>query len=539
MALASDLLEKENVKTALEKFDEALEIQKNQTATERAEFYYEIAVDSKACSHCPEYVSLIREVNNIVEKMDPPKDVTLANKQLVEIDRLKFMYFEKVASLNGNETCSIFDATDPTLLRGVDRDKLTLVAEELVSLPQIASIQYYPQPPQKEIRYFYRGEGLQSHILIEVIVKEDKSAVIRYHHYNPYNLPNIGIKISDNKFNEFEMDSRVGGINVKTDAVLNISEQTAHATLKGDSKEWVKIEAKHQSKDRASIKTIIPLEVSLPDSHIKFAGNVSHEQKEDLESSEHDKINRAEVTISSKTQMELIKAKLEEKEGQQEVVVGSKVKRTLGSSLEFAGEIERREIKIEGQETNSRRVDMFLRSPSGNHEFIRAKIENEGEQDKVHLSTKHTWTVDSDSNLKMKAQVSQTRSENGVDRSRQNEMVLSLTDQNHEYVTARVVQGNELDDLLSLTSRYGLSDKSSVSVAVDHSDSGKKNISFGHQMTSGKNSIQTSVGRGTETGNFINFSAQRKISETASMVLNVQADSNHNTTLMYQYQSKF
>jgi len=536
-------LDDSNIKEALETLDQAIDLQKQRTANQRAEYYYESVVDEKAaCTHCPEYVLLIKEVNKIVEKIPAPEDVTLANRQLVEVDRLKFMYYEVVASANGTETCSIFDNSDPTRPEGIDRDKLTLLAEQLIDLPNITSIQFYPHPPAKEKRYLYRGEGMQSHILIEVIVKEDRTALIRYHHYFPYQMPDIGGTIvnEERKFNELELGSKVGGLQVDTKTVVNLSDQTAKASVAGEKREWVTIEARHRNENDVSLMTIIPMEIALSEkSGVKVAGNISHEQKESLVDSEHDKINRAELNVSSAKNNNLLSAKFEDKEGHQELVVGSQYEVNVIPSLRIQGGVQQKEIKKESESNTHQDFNIALGDHEGKHEYLRAQVQRVDDFDTVQLSTKHQWNVNSEKGLQIKTEATQTTTETEADKLRKSEVVLSLTGHNHEYVTARVVQGDDLDRLMSLTSRYGLGNYGSVKVSVDRYDSGKESVSFGHQVKSGKNSFQTNVGHDSETGQFINFQAERKISSTASMILTVQTDSNHNTTLMYQYESKF
>lgn len=535
----------ENVHTdAKEAFDvinQALDFQKKKTANERAEFYYESVVEDKACNHCPEYLSLIKEVNKIVEKIPTPDDVKASNQQLLQMDRLKFMYYETVASINGNEVCSIFESKEPTKLKGIERDKLTMLAEELISLPNVSSFQFYPQPPFKEVRYLYRGEGLQSHILIEVIVREDRSAVIRYHHYDPYDLPDIGGEVQkERKFNELDLNSTYGRVNIDTSTTLNINEQSSRASLGGNTRDWVQIEARHSKDNEASLKTILPMEVSIPsDSSIKIKGNISHEQKENLANDEHDKIDRAELNISSDKLSDLFKARLEKKEGKQEFGMGSKHEFKLDPSLKIQGELEQIEVRREDEKSLQQKVNLTLGNEKGTHEYVKAKIDKHNDIETIHLSTKHVWDVNSQTGLKVKTEAAQITTERDKDKVKKNEIFLSLTDHGHEYVTARVVQGDDLDRLISLSSRYGLGNYGSVNVSVDRYDSGKENVSFGHSMTSGKNSYQTNVGHSSEAGQFINFKAERKISEMASMILTIQTDSNDNRTVMYQYEAKF
>jgi len=539
---ASDVFETADMNVALKKIDEAMVAQRNQTPNERAEFYYETTIDRNSCAHCPEYLKLVKEVNSIVEKIPPSNDIATTNQQVIQIDRLKFLYYESVSAMNGNETCSILDAMDPTLVNGVDRDKLTLLAEEFISLPNVTSLQYYPKPPEKEIRYIYRGEGLQSHILIEVIVHADKTATMRYHHYFPYDLPDIGGVVTEKprKLNEIETSlSFSDNFEVDTKTTLNLSDQSTRATLRREDSEWIQLEGRHKKDSEASLKAVLPVEIIVPsESGVRVTGGLSQEHLENLNTDNREKIEGAKINIGNDKNKNLISAQMEKREGKTEVVVGSRYQTSFDNSLKVEGEIEERNVETDYSKSNQQKIQVTLSDGKG-REYIRARVDNVNETETIHLGTKHQWDLDSEKGLRVRAEASQQTIDDNTDKKKKNEMVMSLTDHNHEYVTARVVQGDELDRLIALSSRYTVGDNTTVNATVNRYDSGKESISFGHQMRSGSNSYQTNIGHDSEKGQFINFKAEKKISSTASMVVSVQTDSNHSTTFMYQFESKF
>lgn len=546
-SLASEEKDSLDLNVAFEKINEAMELKNKQTPNQRAEFFYETAVDEKkVCGHCPQYLNLIKEVNKIVEKLPTPKDVSRANEQLIQVDRLKFMYYETAAAnMFGSETCSIFSNMEPTMIDGIKRDKLTTLAEELISLPQVTTIQYYPNPPEKEVRYLYRGEGLQSHIIIEVIVKADKTAIVRYHHYDPYDLPNIGGSLVEKtrKLNELETNTSVrSNLQVDTKTVVNLNDQSAQATLKGESSEWIKIEARHKNESEASIKAILPLEVTLPtQSGMRVSGTLTHEQKENLATDEHSKLESAKLNLGNDKNTKLLSAQIETIEDNKTVVLGSNYQVKVVDDLKVRAEVEQTETERMDEKSRVQKMGLTFSNDKGTHEYVSAAVNKSDEKETILLSTKHQWEIgDSEKGMRIKGEASQTTIDYQTDnKSRSHEMVLSLTDRNHEYVTARVVQGDDLDRLIALSSRYAVGDLGTVNATVNRYDSGKESVAFGHQVNSGKNSFQTNIGHDSEAGQFINLKAERKISSTASMILTVQADSNKETSFMYQYQAKF
>lgn len=540
---SGSLLNNADLTAAYKKVSETYEKVKKQSGTERAEFYYEMNLgESKPCTHCPEYLNLIKEVNKIVDKIPKSQNIAQANEEMIQLDRLKFLYYESVAAVNGNEVCSIFGNMDPLDRSGIKRDKLTLLSEELLELPHVTSLQYYPTPPQTEIRYLYRGEGLQSHIIIEVIAKADKSAVVRYHYYNPDDLPSLGGRVveSDSKFNEFKGSSRLNkDFDLDTKMEVNIDNQITQATLKNNGKDWVQIEGRHVNKSEAAIKAYLPIEVNIPsETGVKLSGGISHEQKENLATDNHHKTDQAELKVTNENNQEL-RAHLKKSDTKEELIIGTRYKKNLSKNLVMSTEAEQKEVTVDSIKNTNQKVGVAFKDDKGDHEYIHAKLDKGDEIEKIHLSTKHRWTVNDETDLKVTGEASQTTESKLLEKSKSNEMILSLTDKNHEYVTARVVQGDDLDRLIALSSRYTVGDYGSVNATVNRFDSGKESVSVGHQIKTEKNSLQTNIGRDSEKGEFINFKMERKISSTASMVLTVETDRQKETTFMYQLEAKF
>lgn len=544
-------LETDEAAKAIEHLKNAYQKQNSASATERAEYYYQSEIDLRpqGCVDCPEYLKLIREVNSIVEKLPEPENIANSNEQKIQIDRLKFMYIESVSALMGNEYCSIFNNSDPLMTKGLDREKLSLVFEELIMLPNVTSVQFYPMPPEKERRYFYRGEGMQSHIIIEVIVKSDETALVRYYHYDPYNLPNFGGNVSEKSlFDAFEGQGRLtDNLSINSRAQIDLTQQNVRVGLAGgdSGREWILLEGKHETQSSAGIKAIIPMEINLSEnSEWKLSGQVSHEQKQDLVTSEHDKSNRMVVKVSD-SDKSYVSGEIEQNDKSKEVKIGTGYQINLADTVLInanAGQVEKTE---ETKNTRNQNVSLSVKDTKGNHEFVTANVSredvNEFSQEKLTVGTRHQLELDKKSGLKVSGSAvgSTMFADNNEAPVRTNELILSLTDHNHEYVTAKVVKGDALNDLMSLSTGYKVGEYGNMKGTYEAYESGREVVSFGHQMKSGGNTFETSVGRDSEAGHYFSFKMERKISSTSSMVLTVKTDTNNDKTVMYQYQAKF
>ncbi len=194
------------------KFAEAIAKQQELEAdpTKRAELYYQTKVSQAPCSHCPAYLGLIKEVNKIVDKIDDPS-IAVSNEKAIQLSKLKFLYFLSVSETSEGTKC---DKTSHMIFGEEDRlreGKVKLVVEKALALPNVTDVQFYN--PNKEMHYFYQGEGEENGNIIEVIVKPDQTAVIKYYKYNsPFALPAGSLGKERPKL---EIDEQIGYFNLK------------------------------------------------------------------------------------------------------------------------------------------------------------------------------------------------------------------------------------------------------------------------------------------------------------------------------------
>lgn len=89
--------------------------------------------------------------------------------------------------------------------------KVKLVAEKALALPNVTDVQFYN--PNKEMHYFYQGEGEENGNIIEVIVMPDQTAFIKYYKYNsPYSIPNLS---PGKEASPLEIDEKIGYFNLR------------------------------------------------------------------------------------------------------------------------------------------------------------------------------------------------------------------------------------------------------------------------------------------------------------------------------------
>jgi hypothetical protein len=158
----------------------------------RAKIFYETQTEQRPCQHCPEYLSLIGEVNKIVEKtkvLDVKKD----NQKMIELSRLRFLYYVvKSNEESSDENCREHLKVLPQELNKIKNGKMILAAEEALALPDVDNVQFY-EGKGKDVHYYYKGEGRESDNIIEVHVRPNGSAVVRYYKYDSAdNLPDLG-----------------------------------------------------------------------------------------------------------------------------------------------------------------------------------------------------------------------------------------------------------------------------------------------------------------------------------------------------------
>jgi hypothetical protein len=194
------------------KFVDAIAKQKeiDEDPTKRAELFYQTKVSQSPCVHCPQYLGLIKEVNKIVDQIDD-QNIAIANEKAIQLSKLKFLYYLSVSETDEGTKC---DKTSHMVLGEEDKirsGKVKLVAEKALALPNVTDVQFYN--PNKEMHYFYQGEGEENGNIIEVIVMPDQSAFIKYYKYNsPYSLPNLS---PGKEASPLEIDEQIGYFNLK------------------------------------------------------------------------------------------------------------------------------------------------------------------------------------------------------------------------------------------------------------------------------------------------------------------------------------
>lgn len=172
----------------------------------RAKLYYESQTEQKPCQHCPEYLDLISEVNKIVEKTKV-SDVKKDNQRMIELSRLKFLYYVVKSTEESNDGgCREHLRVLPQELNKIKKGKVILAAEEALALPDVSSVQFY-EGKGKDVHYYYKGEGIESDNIIEVHVRSDGTAVVRYYKYDSADqLPDLGTSVATSTGTEDKKD---------------------------------------------------------------------------------------------------------------------------------------------------------------------------------------------------------------------------------------------------------------------------------------------------------------------------------------------
>lgn len=291
-------------KEAFNKLREAVKLHRSMSPTKEAEYFYQSEVEDSPCHHCPEYLKLIREVNQIVEKVPEKKseDVAIRNEAMIQLNRLKFMYYEtRLVEEEGDQGCLMYYNMRTLRREEIPKDSLILLAEEALSLNNVTSFLFYPREKGTATHYFYRGEGDHENIIIEVVVYNDKKAVIRYHHYkaaekvDKYNLPYLGseprVKPLPREKNwnpmgvrDLELDAKrevhiSESYKVASQSEVDLKEQSAQfALVDSAGKNWVLVDTKHKTAKEISVRTFIPVEWQINESGLKVQGNVEYER---------------------------------------------------------------------------------------------------------------------------------------------------------------------------------------------------------------------------------------------------------------------
>lgn len=484
--ITEKLESKEWFNKGTEKVGEFIEKKRNEkplSATEQAELYYQGNVSEKPCVHCPQYLNLVREVNKVVAKTkESGESVQSYNDRMIELNKLKFLYYAtREVNEAGQETCQKWNTFDP--LQKVELGGNTkLIAEEILHMPNVTSIQYIPQGNEKDVYYYYRGEGAQRDVIIEVKMSQNGEGRVRYFKYQPQDeyvpirdLPDLGTTTSsffakkneepkgDNYF-DLKMDVKTRKLVLPTDVEIaeagtttelneNIrlksktnlafnTQGTSVALADSTGDDWVRIEAKNQTQGDTSFATTIPVEINLnKENNLKLGGALSREMVRDFNKSNStfDNTNTVKLGLTDHNHEYLNAEVISKEEGLRNVALSSKY------SLGDVGNV------------------------SGKYEF-----DSEGSK---------KYTIGNETNI-----------------------------------------GSNT----SITGKYEFDNK------------GNRAYSVGNKTDMGRyGTLTTSYGVTQERKQFIEFGHEKKISDNASMVLSLKTGRDQETTVMYQFQAKF
>ncbi len=471
-----------------EKVGEYLEKRKNEkplTATQEAELYYEGSVSDRPCSHCPVYLNLVREVNKVVAKTkDNKESVANYNNRMIELNKLKFLYFAtREVTESGVDRCQKWNSHDP--LNSVELQGNTkLIAEEVLHMPNVTSAQYMPQGNEEDIYYYYRGEGAQSNVIIEVKMSKNGVGRVRYYNYankidfDPHTeLPDLGSiadtangqsgssnKDRDGNYLDFKMDVKTKKLVLPTDVEFleagtktelneNLmlksntdlgfnNQKTSMSLARNTGEDWLRVEAKNKTMGDTSFAAVIPVEFKLnKESDLKLGGGLKREVVRDFNKSESEfaNTNTVNLGLTDKNHEYLNAEMIAKEEGLRTVALSSKY--SLGESSKVSGKY---------------------------------KFNSEGKRD---------------------------------------------------YAVGGETQYGEDN---SLTGKY------------EFDNQGNKAYSIGNKTNMGRyGSLTTSYGVTGERKQFVEIGHEKKISDSASMVLSLKTGRDQETTVMYQFQAKF
>jgi hypothetical protein len=269
----------------------------------RAKLRGEKTFETNTCVGCPSYLSLIRNVNDAIDKMKIDS-VADDNKRVINVTKLNFMYYvAKYQNENGSVKCNQHNALDFVSLREFKNGSLNLVAEKALALPHITDVQWHDKESD-EVHYYYRGTGSEKNIVVEVILYKNKPAVMRYYEYKDgIQLPRMGSsKEDDDKDNYLTIqptvrtenaipsDIEVGklgkkfelseNLNLRATGTGSYNQQKATLSLENDAGErHVIVEGTNVTDGKKSVNTIV-----------NYNFNVDKDSKLDVQTSAETKL---------------------------------------------------------------------------------------------------------------------------------------------------------------------------------------------------------------------------------------------------------
>lgn len=291
-----------DVKQLEANLDKYLEEKKAPAIPSSAELQSQAQIDMEHCSTCQNYLNLSGDINKILSRMDPAKDLPLANTTALQLNNLKFLYYAvKSDMFDGVTSCKKYgnSSTKETKFPGTFK----LLAEEAFDLPNVHEVQYIPEGG-KEVIYLYRGVGSDSNKVYEVHMMANGKGYISLYHYNPSSAEKLAQdeyetykKIRElTKKSPKELPKEDNYIDVTPDfktrdaviltdveflnagsktelsedlvlgtkSTLSYNQQETElnfADSKGES--WIKVNAKNKTEGKSDFVTVVPMSLSL------------------------------------------------------------------------------------------------------------------------------------------------------------------------------------------------------------------------------------------------------------------------------------
>ncbi len=276
-----------------------------------AKLYYQSKVDSRPCSHCPKYLNLTLEVNKIVEKAKADKDPAIENDTFIQLSKLKFLYYvirseNELGEVKCQKFHSAIEMNEPKL-----EGNFNIIKDIIVRMPEISDFQLYPKG-KDEIYYYYRGEGEESNIVIEVVMHKNGTANLRYYEFqsddgdttylkllqqqkklaaekkegktpNNFISPTFEVQTGDSLIPEDITLLKAGAKNQITEDMnillgheASVNEQTAKVVFERDNgQKWFIIQGKNITDGGKSVSATIPVEIQLDKtSNLKLNGEI-------------------------------------------------------------------------------------------------------------------------------------------------------------------------------------------------------------------------------------------------------------------------
>lgn len=264
---------------------------------------YEDKVDDKPCDHCPKFLNLAKEVNKIVANVKSSDSVAVANDQIIQVNKLKFLYYVvRSESDTGKVNCKTRgekDSLNAPALNG----QFHTVSDTMMNIKSVTDAQFIPAG-NEEVYYYYRGEGPSSNVVVEVKMNKDGTSRLRYFDYSAIDGSTTYRKLPDLPMSKSPMDAITlgvdakaaqgvvpvkasvksqftiaGGLDVQTTQQVSAAEQsTAIVLLNASGSGMATLSAKNTTAGGKSVLASLPIEIKMDDqSSLKLSGVVENE----------------------------------------------------------------------------------------------------------------------------------------------------------------------------------------------------------------------------------------------------------------------